>query len=418
MKESMSDVVVVGGGLVGATFALDLAIRCPHLKISILEQNPINTTKDNTTGLIANLNSINNIDSINNANSMNNVFDSRIYAIAPYNVTYLERLGVVGLDNPHRVATVNNMLVYGDKNSRIFFERQLGQQLFLAKNLEGSYLLRCIYTRLMDLDNVNLIHDSVNNVKIRSSNAEIFGQHGVYLANLLVIANGANSNVVSMVGLDGANVNTIDYDQMGIVANFACELPHNNTAYQWFLKDGVLAYLPLPNNHISIVWGCYDASAKLNLSEDAFTNLVIETTHAKLGNLKLISKVMAFPLKLALLQKVYTNRAVLIGDTAHTINPLAGQGLNLGFADSQVLANILSGAQKYQIGDIGLLAKYNNVRLPEVRKMQMTCHVLQRLFGANSGVCRYLRNAGLNLVDSLPLVKKQLIKQSCMFEYS
>jgi ubiquinone biosynthesis UbiH/UbiF/VisC/COQ6 family hydroxylase len=402
------DVVVVGGNLVGATFALDLASRCPYLKVAILEQHPINIPAYSSTP------STPQTYLSDTYASSTSVFDSRIYAIAPYNIAYLERLGVSGLDNNQKVATINNMLVYGDVNSSISFERQLGQQLFLAKNLEGSYLLKQVYTKLADLDNVNIIHDGLNDVKIHDSYAELFGNLGVYHTQLVVAADGANSFVRSGVGLGGSNIQRIDYNQVGVVANFACELFHNNTAYQWFLGDSVLAYLPLPNNHISIVWACSDSTDKLQLSDIAFTDQVVMATEARLGKLKLITKATSYPLGLSLVQKVYTNRVVLIGDAAHTIHPLAGQGLNLGFADVQVLAAILSGVQKYQIGEIGLLAKYNNLRLPEVRKMQMMCHALQRLFGVDSKVFRGIRNVGLNLIDSLPIIKKQLIKQSCM----
>jgi ubiquinone biosynthesis UbiH/UbiF/VisC/COQ6 family hydroxylase len=195
-----------------------------------------------------------------------------------------------------------------------------------------------------------------------------------------------------------------------VVANFKCSIDHNNVAHQWFLGDGVLAYLPLPNQHISIVWSNDNPQQLLTSSPDELCELVANAGQNTLGKLELITKAMAFPLKLNLVEKFYHERVILIGDAAHTIHPLAGQGVNLGFGDAWALAKLI--ALNFSNLDNATLARYNYARLAEVRKMQMTCHLLHRLFHNRLPVVNELRNLGLNLVNRLTPVKKILINSA------
>ncbi|MBP9743464.1 MAG: FAD-dependent monooxygenase, partial [Burkholderiales bacterium] len=115
------------------------------------------------------------------------------------------------------------------------------------------------------------------------------------------------------------------------------------------------------------------------------------------------------------LERVYVNKIVLIGDAAHSIHPLAGQGVNLGFGDAQLLAKLLMPLQNYQLGDTAVLAKFNALRLPHVYKMQLMCHYLYRLFESENSVLRMVRNQGLNWVNQLAMVKKYLINQAVSY---
>src|SRR5262249_5937527 len=150
------------------------------------------------------------------------------------------------------------------------------------------------------------------------------------------------------------------YGQMGVVANFACGLPHRNTAHQWFRRDGVLAWLPLPGGLISIVWSASEAYARelLALAPDAFCARVGEAGANVLGDLELVTPPAAFALQRLSARCMVQPRIALIGDAAHVVHPLAGQGVNLGFGDALALAHVLRGARGTDSGERLLLRRF------------------------------------------------------------
>jgi ubiquinone biosynthesis UbiH/UbiF/VisC/COQ6 family hydroxylase len=205
------------------------------------------------------------------------------------------------------------------------------------------------------------------------------------------------------------------YHQRAIVANFECEKPHHNIAYQWFTcKEGIIALLPLPGNKVSLVWSAPDTLADTIMNE-SLGELAIrlgEHADAKLGLLKPLQPeaVKALPLALVRPHAVTAPHVVLIGDAAHVVHPLAGHGMNLGFGDIVDLLKILRERDEHNgIGDERVLARYARARKEDVLLMQLATDGLERLFGANLEPLRVVRNLGLNLLDKLPLVKRRLI---------
>lgn len=378
------DIVVVGSGLVGSAFVLDIAVRAPKLKIAILELKPLTFI------------------------DLDKELDSRIYAISPQNLDYLAMIN--GLPNTSRMGVIKTMDVSGDKNSNLLLKSEAVYHPFLARTVESTYLQQYIYTQILALDNVELIYGMVEDIIIDNNLATIKCIDKSYTCTLVVGSDGANSKTRE---LGDFTQKEIAYDQYGLVANFACESPHKNVAYEWFHQSNTMAYLPLPGNNISIVWSHKESqSLLLDLDADSLSHEVAASGYHKLGKLTLLGKPAVFPLKLRLVDKFYNQNIVLIGDAAHTIHPLAGQGVNLGFGDAKVLADILVNVKNYQIGDVELLAKYNVLRMPEVRKMQLTCHGLYSLFDLKSGPLFHLRNIGLNLVNRLPIIKNGLINNA------
>ena len=386
MQKIDYDVIVVGGGLVGSAFALDLAMRNSKLNIAILEKSK---PKDLDLSKL----------------------DSRVYAISPNNIKYLKNLQSWP-DNEDRIGIIKTMDVSGETNGNILLQDKTIYSDHLAKTIECNYLNFHLYTQLSQLLNITFIYDNLEDVEITDNYAKLSCTNNIYAASLIIGADGANSFVRAKSGIISGNIN---YEQSGVVANFKCEKPHNNIAYQWFRGDNILAYLPLPDKQMSIVWANPDSKNLLNMTEDKFCESVAQASGYKLGKLELITKPAAFPLRLYLLDKFYTERIVLIGDAAHTIHPLAGQGVNLGFGDARELAKILSDVENYQLGDSSLLAKYNALRIPEVRQMQLICHSLHNLFNLNQPLVSKLRNAGLNLVNSVPTLKKYLISSASQY---
>jgi ubiquinone biosynthesis UbiH/UbiF/VisC/COQ6 family hydroxylase len=200
---------------------------------------------------------------------------------------------------------------------------------------------------------------------------------------------------------------------MGVVANLATEKPHRNVARQWFSNTGVLAYLPLPGNRISIVWSTVDdhADELCALPGDVFCNRIADAGGQVLGRLELISQPAAFPLRLIRVPQTVAPRLALVGDAAHGIHPLSGHGINLGFQDASELAVLLAAVQPWQdIGDERFLQRYQRARREETALMQAATDGLRRLFRESPPGLRGLRNLGLNLTDGFPFVKNALVR--------
>lgn len=378
----MYDIAIIGGGLVGVSFALDVITQNPKLKIVIIEQNKPDFTNNN------------------------HGYDNKIYAISPKNLKRLVSLGVC-IDET-RVGIINEMNVRGDNNSNIKFDSSDCNMQYLAKIIEYRNLHKAVMDKLLIKPQVEFIYTKVNSIH-ESNNAMTvnFSDDSQFHAKWVVASDGANSFVRKQFNFA---VEQIPYYQSGVVANFHCEKSHHNTAHQWFLGDGVLAYLPLPNNNISIVWSTDQANLLLDLHPNELAARVGAACQYELGQLTQLTSPLAFPLKLNLVDKFFSGRVILIGDAAHTIHPLAGQGVNIGFGDAWELADLM--AINAANLDISELNKFNALRMSEVRKMQMTCHLLHRLFHNRSTLMRLMRNFGLNLVNKLSVLKKLLINSA------
>jgi 2-polyprenyl-6-methoxyphenol hydroxylase-like FAD-dependent oxidoreductase len=196
-----------------------------------------------------------------------------------------------------------------------------------------------------------------------------------------------------------------------VVAHFRCEKPTGGVARQWFRKDGILAWLPLPGERMSIVWSARGGLAgELAALEPApFAQRVRDAGAAALGDLALDSPVACFPLRLVRVPRICVPGAVLIGDAAHGVHPLAGQGVNLGFQDAACLAATLAARSPLQRpGDAGLLRRHERARRADVDAMQFVTDRLEWLFGIDAPVAKAARNAGLRLVDRLPGASRAL----------
>jgi 2-octaprenyl-6-methoxyphenol hydroxylase len=232
-------------------------------------------------------------------------------------------------------------------------------------------------------------------------------------ARLLVAADGARSVIREQAGIA---VHGWDYDQAGIVTTIAHERPHNGRAEEHFLPAGPFAILPLTGHRSSIVWteSKADAARIVALSDAEFLAELEQRFGLHLGDLALAGPRRAFPLGLHVARSFIAERIALIGDAAHVIHPIAGQGLNMGLRDAAALAEAVIDAARLgiDVGAVSVLERYQRWRRFDTMAMGVATDSLNRLFSNNSDVLRLVRDMGLGLVDRMPNLKEFFIREA------
>ena len=231
---------------------------------------------------------------------------------------------------------------------------------------------------------------------------------------LLVAADGARSKVRELMGF---STTEWDYDQQAIVATVQTEKYHEATAWQRFSATGPLAFLPLPgekNAHFcSIVWSCDNwlAEELISLDDQQFCKRLAAEFEFTLGDVLGVSDRAFFPLRQSNAVSYFKPLVALVGDSAHSIHPLAGQGLNIGLLDVDVLSEelLIAHNSDIEIGSLEVLARYQRRRRGENLQMMLAMEGFKRLFGSKKVPLRWLRNEGLRNVDKMQWVKKRVI---------
>ena len=381
------DIDIIGAGLVGTSLAV--ALVPSGLSVVLVEPRPPAMSSD--------------------------AWDSRIYAVSPGSAAFLAQIAAWQDVDAERMARVETMRIFGDEPSAQLefsaYEAGLRELAFIA---ESRRMQSALWDCVSRAPQVRLFCPAACEALLQHANySEVILADGTVLrAKLVVGADGANSWVREQAGIKAI---VHDYAQSAVVANFATALPHRATAYQWFRADGVLALLPLPGNRVSMVWSTFDAHAKelLVLDKSALAQRVSTACGGLLGTFDVITPAAAFPLRLQRVEAFVRPRLALVGDAAHNVHPLAGQGVNLGFRDARELAAVLCdrGAQN-DCGDIGLLRRYERARKEDVLSMQLATDGLQKLFGSQAVWLSRARNLGLQLVESQPFIKTLLVKHA------
>ena len=393
MSNDQVDVIVAGAGLVGLALAPVLA-RC-GLKVALVDraraavpQAELETGADN--------------------------WDARVYAISPGSATFLRSIGAWQLLEAERIAPIEGMQITGDGGATLEFSAyELGERA-LAWIVEER-ALRAALLPLVFEAGVEVIGDAefVSLDWTPDAGTLTFAAAGARArsisAKLLIGADGVRSWVRQAAGLCAE---PRPYGQTAVVANFACARAHHGVARQWFRTDAsVLAWLPLPGRRISIVWSAPDSLAtELRALDGAALALrVAEAGDGAFGELTPITPAASFPLAFLKLPATIAHRLALVGDAAHGIHPLAGQGVNLGFGDVEALTAVL--AQRGPVTDPGarvLLERFARRRAEPVLAMQTVTDGLISLFGPATPWLKTLRNAGMTAVDRLPVLKRAL----------
>jgi ubiquinone biosynthesis UbiH/UbiF/VisC/COQ6 family hydroxylase len=378
------DVVIVGGGLAGASLAAALAEG--GYRLALIERKAPAAPGPE--------------------------WDPRVYALTPASIAFLDAIGVGSRIDTARVTPIYEMRVFGDDgSSRLDFSAYESGVPQLAATAESGRLHHALWQGLERQRNLTLLCPAApSELRASADRVEIALEDGsVVAAKLAVGADGSDSWVRRAAGI---GVRSGSYAQLGIVANFACARAHRNIAYQWFRRDGVLAYLPLPERRVSIVWSAPEPHARelLALPSPALCRRVAEAGGEVLGNLEALAATAAFPLGRMLADRIGQGRVALIGDAAHVVHPLAGQGANLGLGDAHALADLLR--ETPDPGDRLLLRRFERARAEDILALRWVTDGLFRMFGSDHRIAARIRNSGLNLANSNPVIRTLLARRA------
>ena len=382
-----TDILIVGAGLPG--LALALALRGSGLTVALADRRHPCVEEDPD-------------------------WDARIFAISPGNAALLHRIGAWPRMDQDRLGPIESMRIFADRGARLDFSAFDQGVRALAWIVEQRELMAGTLAAWADADTPETIHaDSPPEALIRERDRAVvrLADGSALTARLVVGADGLRSWTRDQAGIAGV---PRPYGHTAIVANFATERPHHGRAWQWFKPDGsILAFLPLAGRRMSIVWSLPEARSKalMEAGEAAFLDELAEAGEGMLGRLDFITPRAAFPLNFMRLSSPVADRVALIGDAAHGIHPLAGQGLNLGYGDVEGLAAALRcGGAVGDPGSLLVLGRYARARAWPTLSMQTVCDGLWRLFNVHHPVPSLLRNAGMAALNRLPPVKSILMQ--------
>jgi 2-octaprenyl-6-methoxyphenol hydroxylase len=382
------DIAIAGGGMVGMSMAIAAARL--GLRVAVIERTPISS-------------------------QLEAGFDGRVSAIALGSVRILEHIGVWGLLAPHAQPIDDIRVTDGDTPFFLHYDHHdVGTEPF-GYIAENRYIRHALHQVAATLPTLTIIdRTTVSSLVQQPHSSQLVLSNGQCLqVRLAMAADGKHSSLRKLCGIDDI---TINYDQTAIVTTIAHTASHHNLAQERFLPAGPFAVLPMTQNRSSLVWVEPNdrISSYMELPDDEFLQEIAERTGNYLGGLSLASSRFTYPLVLMHAKRYHAGRVVLIGDAAHGIHPIAGQGVNLGFRDVGVLEELL--AQSHSLGlDIGsetLLNQYGQWRRIDNLTMLAVTDLLTRVFSTNFLAVKAARDLGLWAVGKIPPLKRFFMRHA------
>ncbi|WP_447732619.1 UbiH/UbiF/VisC/COQ6 family ubiquinone biosynthesis hydroxylase [Rhodanobacter soli] len=386
------DVAVVGGGMVGAAAALALA-RAGFSTALLEARAPAAWDADAEV-------------------------DLRVVGLAPSSIALLDDLGVWTSIREARAGPYSHMHVWdAESGATIDFDAAGEGRARLGYIVENNLVQWMLWQALEAAGVRRMCPVAVQGFEAREDRIQLeLADGGTLAAGVLVAADGAASPLRQLAGI---GTRGRDYAQRAVVAHVATERPHEDTAWQRFLPGGPLALLPLADGRSSVVWSLPEAEARrvLALDEQGFRDELGVASDFRLGRIVATTPRAAFPLKLQLAERYQADRFVLLGDAAHTVHPLAGQGVNLGLRDVAELRDTLVDARAAgrDIGAVHVLRRYARRRRSADTLDALGFDALARIYAWRSPALVAARSVGVRLLDRLAPMKRKLSEHAAGF---
>ena len=390
-----TQVLIIGGSINGATLALSLAQN--NIEVTLIEPKTITDT-----------------------NKL--IFDGRAYALALTTKKMFSALNIWNnLENFSE--PILDIKIGENKNTNSFSKTLLHfdhddmseESNPMGYILEDRYFRSELFTKIQNCNNIKIIDNCyVSNYVFMPGEVTAELSNGKTIKSKIIIGcDGQNSKIAKL-----AKINRFGwkYNQASLVCAIKHKKPHNNCAHQFFNPSGPIAILPLPKNRSSIVWTeTLDLALKINeLKPEEYINILKSKVGANLGDISLAGKRIVYPLKLSIVENFVSNRLALVGDSAHGIHPLAGQGLNLGMRDIASLVEVIVNAMRRgeDIGSLPVLKRYENWRRFETSALAVSTDLINKVFSNDNKPLRFIVNTALKSINSNKLLKKNIMREA------
>jgi 2-octaprenylphenol hydroxylase len=380
-----SDIIIVGGGMVGACMALAAAREGYQVTLLEPRQPTLDWAGDD--------------------------FDIRVSALTRTSETILRNLNVWPGMQQRRVTAYENMHVWDRKGfGEIHFAAGDVGAPNLGHIVENRVIVAGLWEQINHQANITHVADfEITSIERDDDQTKLISSNNdVLSASLVIGADGARSSVRELVGLTAS---TSSYDQEGVVCTVKAKRGNASTAWQRFMPSGPLALLPMNDDHFSIVWSTSPEHAQslVNASEESFNQELTQASENVCGILSVVGDRAAFPLRKLKAERYVVDGVALIGDAAHVIHPLAGQGVNLGFLDAAMLIDVLIEARAHResIGAMGVLRRYERARKGHNLAVQSAMDGFKHLFSNNNPALTLLRNVGLGVAHHVSPLRRQ-----------
>ena len=388
MAKKCEDITIIGGGLIGLFLAPILAKL--NFKVALVDKEKI-------------------------AQKTNIENDSRTIAISLGTKLFLEKYGIWKKISRYAEPINQIKVLNRESNSNIFFNNNDSKSP-MGFIVENKIIKKILIEKIKSTKNINIFDSTeIDNIVLNSNSILVNSVNNIIESKLVIAADGKNSFIKSLYKFPSYN---IKYNQAALVTNIQHSKNHKNTAFEIFLPNGPLAMLPMKSfkkniYKSSLIWteniSTINKMKKMELN--SVKDLIEGNIYKYLGKILKIDSFKMFPLSAHVCRKFYNKRIVLVGDSAHSIHPIAGQGWNLGMRDVKYLVETLYESKKFglDIGSLEILKKYNNNRFADVSSMLFITHSLNKVFLSKSNFINNLRSIGFNYINKRKKITSSLV---------